>query len=338
MTALAVLSPGFPSSPGGVTDHTHRLVGHWAGAGHAVRVVADLGVEPETLAAELAESRVRGLLIQYVPFLYGRRGLSSYPERLAGSARTRGIQVILFVHEPWVPMTRLPWLVLGPLQRRQLRRLIRVADRVVTAVPAWRVTLGPRTELLYVGSNLGAVPSDIPSTQLAGPVVFSPTAAGLRFDWIVAAARAIGASPGLVLVGIDAAEARRHPQLAGWIDPTWDWRGRLAAPEALRVIARAQLVLTPFVDGATGRRTSMLAAVSSGARVLSSTGPLLDPLFRESPVLLANSKSEFVDLAVRTWHAPDSPGARDARLAWYRAHLDPGLLDAKLLSLMTEKP
>lgn len=335
MTALAILSPGFPSAPGGVTDHTHRLVRHWTGNGHQVRAIGNLAAAPEALAAELAASRTTALLIQYVPFLYARRGVSTLPERVARAARAAGIRVTVFVHEPWVPLTRLPWLVLGPLQRRQLHRLARVADRVVTAVPAWRAALGGRVDLVYVGSSLGPAPTDIPAAPVAGPVVFSPTAAGLRFDWVVAAARAIGASPALVLVGVDARDAQRHPQLSREFDPAWDWRGRLPAPDALRVMAHARLVMAPFVDGATGRRTSMLAAVSSGTRVLSSTGPLLDPLFRESPVLLANTGAEFVALAVRTWNAPDTPVAREARLAWHRKHLEPADLDARLLQIMT---
>ena len=331
--ALAILSPGFPSTPGGVTDHTHRLVGHWGAAGHVVRAIGNTSADPEALAADLAASEVGAVLIQYVPFLYARRGVSSWPERFARAARARRLRVTLFVHEPWVPLTRLPWLVLGPLQRRQLRRLVRVADCVVTAVPAWRATLGRRVELVYVGSNLGPVPTDATASPapLAAPVVFSPTAAGLRFDWIVAAARAIGASPGLMLVGTDAADARRHPQLGIHFDPAWDWRGRVPAAEALRVMARARLVLAPFTDGATGRRTSMLAAVSTGARVLSSTGPLFDPAFRESPLLVAHNESEFVEIAVRTWNAADPPAARAARLAWHRAHLEPADLDQRLL-------
>ena len=327
---IAILSPGFPSTPGGVTDHTHRLVGHWTAAGRTVRVIGDVALDPAEGVRELAASGVTGLLIQYVPFLYGRRGLSSYPERLARAAKTAGIRVTVFVHEPWVPMTRLPWLVLGPLQRRQLLRLVRVADRVITAVPAWRAALGPQTEVLYVGSNLGPVPPATSPTPLPAPVVFSPTAAGFRFGWIVAAARAIGAKPGLILIGTHAAEAPPHPD--------WDWRGRLPGPDALRIMAQARLMLAPFIDGATGRRTSLLAAVSSGARVISSGGPLLDPVFRDSPVLIANNEAEFVDLAVRTWNAPDAPAAREARLTWYGRHFEPAALDARLLRVVTGSP
>ncbi len=331
MTMLAILSPGFPSTPGGVTDHTHRLVRHWTTAGAAVRTWGNPRAAPEALAGELATAGGTGILIQYVPFLYGRRGLSTFPERLARAARERGIRVTVFVHEPWVPPTRLPWLVLSPLQQRQLRRLAGLAHATVTAVPAWRDTLG-RSELLYVGSNLGAVSADLPRDPLPAPVVFSPTAAGLQFDWVAAAARAIGASPELIVVGCDAAEARRHPQLARHFDAAWDWRGRPPAPDVLRVLARARLVLAPFVDGPTGRRTSMLGALSTGARVLSSTGPLMDPLFREG-LTLAGDPAEFAALARRLWQEPDTQGP-DARMAWYRRHFDAEMLDARLLGIV----
>lgn len=334
-SALAILSPGYPSTPGGVTDHTQRLQGHWSASGHTVRVIGDAATDPDVLASDLASASVRAVLIQYVPFLYARRGVTSWPERFARAARARGIRITVFVHEPWVPMTRLPWLVLGSLQRRQLLRLAGIADRVVTAVPAWQSALGRSTELVYVSSNLGPVPPGDRGSPLSAPVVFSPTAAGLRFDWIAAAARAIGCSPGLVLIGTDAAEGRGNAQIAPHFVATWDWRGRVAAGDALRLLARARLVLAPFDDGATGRRTSMLAAVSTGARVLSSTGPLLDPVFQNSPVILASSQAEFVEVAVRTWSATDGPVPRESRLAWYRTHMDPDELDARLLRVVT---
>ena len=41
------------------------------------------------------------------------------------------------------PFTRLPWLIAGSLQRRQLRRLVRRADASVTPVQAWQEVLDP---------------------------------------------------------------------------------------------------------------------------------------------------------------------------------------------------
>ena len=158
MSRVGILSPGYPDLPGGVTDHTARLVLHWSGFGESVQVFGDSAEPIESLVDRMATERIQALLIQYVPFLYGKRGLSALPESLAVSCQALGIRVTTFVHEPWVPPTRLPWLVLSPLQRRQLRRLISFSDAVVTAVPKWAGEFGPATKTVYVGSTLGSPP------------------------------------------------------------------------------------------------------------------------------------------------------------------------------------
>jgi hypothetical protein len=329
---VAVLSPGYPAAPGGVTDHTARLVRHWRDAGHPVEVVGSCGDTPGEIAARWRANGVTATLIQYVPFLYGRRGLSRFPRQLAIAARAAGLRVGVFVHEPWVPRTRLPWLILSPLQRRQLLKLLEVCDVSFTPVPSWRTLLGGKPHLLYVGSTLGDPPvTAAPEPPLPAPVVFSPFASGLRWHWIVAAVRAIGAQPGLTIIGADWETARRHPTVRRWADPTWDWRGRLDAPAVLNLLSRAPLVLAPFVDGLTGRRTSALAAASVGARLASSRGHLFDPAFDDAPFGLANSQGEFRDLAATLFRERTSPADQAHRLQWYRQHLAPADLDQALL-------
>jgi hypothetical protein len=97
-------------------------------------------------------------------------------------------------------------------------------------------------------------------------------------------------------------------------------------------------VLAPYTDGATGRRTSLLAALSTGARVISTTGPLFDPVFTTGPATIAASREAFIAAARRVWHEPDPPGARERRLAWYREHFDAPTLDERLLRLVTGEP
>ena len=289
--------------------------------------------DPTPILSGWKKDGIGAILIQYVPFLYGRSGLSRFPARIARAAKVAGLRVTLFVHETWVPPTRLPWRILSPLQRGQLLRLRRLPDAVVTAVPAWRALLGGDVAVIYVGSNLGDPPANAPS--LHSPVVFSPFAAGLNWDWIAAAVRAIGASPGLVVVGADAETARRHPQTAGVFDPTWEWRGRLPTPQALRVLAGAYVGLAPFIDGATGRRTSLLALLSTGMRVVSSRGHLFDPFFEQGPVEAAGSREAYVAAACRAWEPAEPPDARAERVAWYGRHLHPRQLDARLLAVVT---
>jgi hypothetical protein len=321
VTRIRIVSPGFPETPGGVTDHTARLRRHWKDAGHEVQVLGTSDEAPDAVAERWREERVEAALIQYVPFLYGRRGVSRFPERIARAGRQRGIRTTLFVHETWVPLTRLPWLALGPIQRRQLRRLIGVVDAAVTPVPAWAELLAHDTRVVYVGSNLGEAPPGVTTSHpLPGPVVFSPFAAGLRWDWIVAAVDAIGADPPLVLVGADEEEAQANHVLARWHRPEWD---------------RARLVLAPFVDGLTGRRTSALTAASAGVPLVSSAGHLFDPLFGTGPVPCPRTREAFVATARELWDDPDAHGDRATRLEWYREHLDPKQLDRTLLSIVT---
>src|SRR5438105_9745364 len=98
MSFIGIVSPGYPGTPGGVTDHTARLVRHWRDEGHEVLVAGDVG-DPAATITEWRRRGVRGVLVQYVPFLYARSGVSSYPERLATAAREAGIRVVVFVHE-----------------------------------------------------------------------------------------------------------------------------------------------------------------------------------------------------------------------------------------------
>jgi hypothetical protein len=334
---IAIASPGFPGVRGGVTDHTTRLERRWRAWGHEVTVLGTTRILPEAIAAEWAARGVGGVLLQYVPFLYGRRGLSRFPERLARAVRALGIRVTLFVHEPWVPPTRLPWLVLSPLQRRQLRRLVALADSVVTAVPAWRSLLRPDATVIPVGSNLGPPPR-APAERQPAPVVFSPFAAGLLWSWIVAAVEAIGAAPALIVVGADPAGMRRHPETRRWYADGWECRGYLPPSAALSAIATARVALAPFVDGATTRRGSLLAALSTGIPTVTSRGPLYDPLFDSAPIAVAASRGEFVTSAKAEWERPYDAAQRERRLAWYGDHLDPVALDRRLLTVVTGAP
>ena len=333
VTAIAILSPGFPDMAGGVTDHTQRLFRGWSARGHEVTVIGELNEGLHATCDKLRSAGVAALLIQYVPFLYGRRGLSLFPERLGRSAGRAGIRVTTLVHEPWVPPTRLPWIVLGPLQRIQLLRLLRLSHGVVTPVPRWRERLGCETTTVYVGSTLGEPkPATVDLPPIEAPVVFSPFASELRWEWIVQAVRAIGMKPSLTIIGADRDQVRLHHSVGRWFRPEWECLGRLPATEVLALLARAQLVLAPFNDGVTGRRTSLFAAASSGARILSSDGHDHDDFFSSSPFHIAKSRDDFVERAISLWKTPDDRASRSARIEWYHEALDPQRLDSQLLN------
>ena len=337
MNTLAILSPGYPEKPGGVTHHTARLLASWTAAGHRVDVIGDTTVGAEDAIDRLRRGGTECLLLQYVPFLYGRRGVSSYPERFARACAASGIRVTIFVHEPWVPPTRIPWIPLAWLQRRQLRRLLRMAPKAVTTVPAWQEMLGAHVRLIYVGCTLGpSVGSSTGPISLGAPVVFSPFAAGLRWDWIAEACRSLGTDPPLIVIGADADSVRAHPTVGKWFREQWDYRGRLPAAEIMHLLSAAKLVLSPFIDGMTGRRTSAFAALSAGARVLTSSGHLFDPFFTKSPFHIATTMEDFVQAAGTLWATADSGSERQRRIEWHQTHVDPAILDARLLEMVLD--
>ncbi len=331
---LGILCPGYGHARGGVIDHTRRIARSWSKRGPQVLVADDLRVDPRALAARWHEEAVTAVLIQYVPFLYGRRGLSRFPLQLTRSLRQLGVRTVVFAHESWVPPSRLPWLLLSPLQRNQLRAIAGNVDVVVTPVPEWRSEIGGNAVTMYVGSNLGVPPESARHEMEPSPVVFSPFASGLRWDWIAAAVQAIDADPPLTLIGADASSGRVHAAVGKFHDSRWRYLGRLDAPEVLARLMCAPVVLAPYIDGITGRRTTVMGALSVGTPVITSAGRLFDSFFDRPPVRTATSKGEFVELAARIFRQQIHDTPRRQPPDWYRTELDPDVLDEKLLKVM----
>jgi glycosyltransferase involved in cell wall biosynthesis len=303
---LALFSPDVPGVPGGVSDHTLALARALAGRGAAVSVLAGRGdaerfapvpcrlaVGPgphggRDLTGALREAGADRLLVQYVPFLYARLGVAP---RLIGAlrrVRRAGIPIAVFVHEPFVPFTRLPWLLTGVLQRLQLRAVLRLAERAYAPVPAWVARLegwtggGVPVTLAPVGATLPAsgLSRDAARARLGlhdGQVaigVFSPGANGFRADWVVEAWHALPPSDATRWVLFGNGSAALAPRLAG---PSVTALGTLPPAGIADTTRGMDLVLAPYRDGLTLRRTAAMLALAHGVATVSSTGHLWDP-------------------------------------------------------------
>ena len=69
--------------------------------------------------------------------------------------------------------------------------------------------------------------------------------------------------------------------------------------------------------------------------MVSSAGPLSDPLFEASPVAIADGEREFVRLALEAWNSGQHDAEREARRAWYHSNLEPRQLDRALLQIVS---
>jgi hypothetical protein len=250
-------------------------------------VPVDLIAGHGALPATAARLGLRSLVIQYVPFLYARRGVSPSLVLAVDRLARHGVAVVLVLHELFVPYTRAAWLVTGALQRAQLRLLLRRARGAFTAVPRWAeivkgmAPLGVPVRLEAIGATLSPSRAGREEARAAlglGPGevavgVMSPSAAGYRSSWVAQAMRA-AAQLGTVRWIVFGYGSDRIPFGEG--GTAVRALGTLSAADLARTVRALDLLVAPYSDGLTMRRSSAMLALASGVPVVSSTGHLFD--------------------------------------------------------------
>lgn len=247
----------------------------------------------------------RRLLVQWVPHGYGYRSMNVwFCLWLCARAFVRGDEVTYIVHEPF--------LAFGEGSRRQdavalVHRLMTVvllsaASRVWTTIPKWEECWRPYALGRRVQFGWLPVPSTTPVTASAEDA---------------ATTRALYAEEGASLVGhfgtygghvarsltrllprllsdeetdcavllmgqgsetMRAELLRAHPQLADRIHAT----GTLSTEAISRHLAACDLLLQPYPDGVSTRRTSVMAGLAHGLPIVTTSGALTEALWQES--------------------------------------------------------
>ena len=71
---------------------------------------------------------------------------------------------------------------------------------------------------------------------------------------------------------------REHPKLGGRVQAT----GTLPAEELSRAVSTCDLMVQPYADGASTRRTSLMTALAHGRAVITNSGIATEPLWAET--------------------------------------------------------
>lgn len=339
-TQIGLYCPDVPPTPGGVSDHTLALARALSAQGARVAVFArrgdpalfgdipcTVGLSPRAAGEAARAQGVGTLLVQYVPFLFARRGVS--PSLIAAAAAWRAAKLswAVYVHEPFVPLTRLPWLITGIPQRFQLSQLLRGAVRAYTSVPRFaemcRRWAGTDVNISVAPVGATIAPSTLTRDEARARLgladgqvaigVFSPAAAGFAKPWLDVAAARLRERP---LVrwfvfghGSDVSTFRRFDD--------WTFVGP-GSPENMADTMRAMdIAAAPYIDGLTLRRTSAMLALASGVPLVSNAGPLYDPSLNE----LAACERTQAGFADRLAKMVDDPAERQrwVRTEQYRA-------------------
>ena len=311
----------YPPDVGGISDHTAQLASGLAAAGDEVHVYcpgderpASGAVHVHAGARRVSRLRTCGGPISRSMRARARGAWSSSGCRTASGggrstwasasgwrvAPVRAICVDVVVHEPyldfgWGPLRHLAMAV---VHRLMTAVLLRAADRVWISTPAWEsrlrpYALGPRhRDAVAARARLRDHRERRPPTasRLSPPwagrwsAISAPTATAVAalLEERLAGVMEGASRPALLLLGAggEAFATRllgRHPQ----------WRGRVHAPGYLSPdlldahLTACDVLMQPYPDGITVRRTSAMAALARGRAVVTTTGHLTEPLWAD---------------------------------------------------------
>ncbi len=342
----------YPPQPGGVSDYTRLVAKGLAEAGDDVHVWApeypklaplDPGVEVHrlpgrfspralvTLGRALDRNPYDRILVQYVPHAFGWKAMN-VPFCLWLVSRRRDSIWVMF-HEVAFPcsLRQSPkHNLLGLVTRFTARIVARAAQRIFVSTRAWEPLLRrpaasepQRVTWLPVPSNLPVKVSDAAiaaarSRASAEKIVghfssFGPHVVSI-LNAVLPPLLMAGRMRAAMLLGNGSRRfarelARAHPQLNGRV-MAMDGvsNGELAAH-----LAACDMLVQPYPDGVTGRRTSLIAGLALGLPIVTTNGPLTETLWEKSEAVVlaaASSSTALVDAA----EALLADGARRAML------------------------
>lgn len=326
-----IITCEYPPQTGGVSDYTRLLAQHLRLAGDAVEVFAPRHEnEPETLDdAGVVVHRALGgfsrsdfirtnpllkanstILVQWVPHGYGYRAMNLAFCRWIERLSQTGDRVFLMVHEPMLEFSG-SWKqrLVALVHRRMMRKLVRSSSRVFISIPAWENYLRPCAPK---GQQFEWLP--IPETI---SVAASPrTTADIRH-------RLSGGAPLLGHLGTYSAEIIKflrpallivlneipelHLLLLGknskhfavsLVTAVPRFRDRIHASgilpdlELSHHIAACDVMLQPYPDGLSTRRTSLMNVLAHGVAVVSNTGHLTEDLWAAADAAALSPVSE----------------------------------------------
>jgi len=375
-----IITCEYPPQIGGVSDYTALLsqalrnegqpVHVWAPGSEEAspadasiyHVLGDFGSASLARAGSLLDQHPspRTLLVQWVPHGYGLRSMNvGFCRWLAKRVRRHGDMLQLMVHEPFLEFRGFRQSAAAGVHRWMIRTLLHAAERIWLSIPAWESKL--RT---YAPAKLPMdwlpIPSSIPRSatpqstravreKLGNPPLllghlgtYSPVIREMLEPTIV---ELLQWHPELrfVMLGSGGSEVRsallaQSPDQSSRLLAT----GFLPSGELSPHLAACDLLIQPYPDGASSRRSSLMAGISHGVPVVTTSGHLSESLWTESGAVAiapARDRSAFMS-SVRGLIQSQEERARlgAAGLRLYQQKFDWPLVVAALTDAAKHEP
>jgi glycosyltransferase involved in cell wall biosynthesis len=271
-----------------IDEYSRRLVAELRTGGTDVRYFPG-GIDD---ALQKCGGRPDWTLLQYNPFRFGRGGVAPRLLYQARRLRRTGAPLAVMVHEGWIDAVDPRSAAISRWQRMQLHQVLSWADAVMTSTQALARAIGRGAVHVPVGANVtpatssrAAARSELGLNRRLVLTLFGRNNPSRALDYAEAAIQAIvdayGADALTVLnLGADAPPLRTLSGL--------EVQSPGPLPEralSLRLWA-SDLVLLPFTDGLSTRRSTLMAALAHGRPVLGCSG--------------ANTERELADFVAMT--------------------------------------
>ena len=350
-----ILTGEYPPECGGVGDYTRLVAGALTARGFEVHVWCPAVLEAVQDGVALHRlpdvfgpgSRRRlqsawaaspgSVLLQYVPNALGARGANLLFCLWLWRVRRGGADVRVMFHEPYFyfswghPLGN----VLAVVQRVMAAVLLRASRVVYLSTETWLRYLRPLAPL-----QLPMVVSPIPSTVLSDVDPRDVSRWRARHeaqdrDAVVVghfgtfgehvASELVHVVPAVLYShtkarficigrGSDAFAARlgaRHPSLAGRIGAT----GAISHVDVAAALRACDVVVQPYPDGVTTRRTSVMAALANGVPTVSTAGALTESVWEETEAVALAPASDARAIGAAVIALLADPTARAALAA-----------------------
>lgn len=341
-TNWLILTGEYPPQAGGVSDYTRQVARELIAAGDSVEIVAPPCDEPrlpgdenilrlpdhfgarglKVLSRRLSQrdpSRI--VLVQYVPHAFGYKAMNL--RFCAWLVAQRHERIWTMFHEVAYPFLRgqpLRHHFLASVNHLMATMIARASERAFISTTTWRKLVRPMgrprlpIEWLPVPSNL-APPTSL--TQRNGRPVIAhfgtyggPTESLLRD----ALQRILRSDPSVViwLLGRGGEEFSASLPSRDRITAT----GALLGEEVTSYLAAADVVLQPYTDGVTTRRSTLMTSLSLGKPVVTTEGYRTEQLWRESESVVlapADNPTALADQTLMLLHDEPRRAALGAR-------------------------
>jgi glycosyltransferase involved in cell wall biosynthesis len=357
-----ILTPELPPGCGGVGDYTVQVAEGLAAGGDSVCVYAPgsvstsspAGVEYVSLPDRFGPASRRALearidpassrvLVQYVPAVFGRRGGNvAFCRWVCSLARHTDVRIMF--HEPYLYFRWRPdHLFTAFAQRSMARLLLDGRPAVYLSTDTWRRYLSPYGREAVAGAVTLPIPSAVPRIDSPEAVRAARSAASAHADFVVGHFGTYGrhierllfstiedllSSERRIAVLCTGAGSDRFVSRLLSSRPAFGGRlfgtGRVSAREVSVNLQACDVVVQPYPDGVTTRRTSVMAALANGRAVVTCDGPLTESIWRDSGcVSLASSVGRVADATRDLLANPATRAALEARAsATYAARFD----------------